>query len=138
MTNGDPNKGDIVVTMEAPLGNVAPIPDDRKYILSQRTMLLQTNQHRVSSKYLVQVMRSNSFQKLLSENATGFTATGIQRKKLERLKVLLPPARTKCHYRRAVGCERPDLIARQADLQNLSVNNLVENRINLDADGGGR
>lgn len=91
MTNGDPNKGDIVVTMEAPLGNVAPIPDDRKYILSQRTMLLQTNQHRVSSKYLVQVMRSNSFQKLLSENATGSTATGIQRKKLERLKVLLPP-----------------------------------------------
>ncbi len=91
MNNGDPKKNDLVVTMEAPLGNVALIPDDQKYILSQRTVLLQTNQHKVISKYLVQLMRSKSFQKLLSENATGSTATGIQRRKLERLEVLLPP-----------------------------------------------
>ena len=37
MTTGDPEKNDIVFTLEAPLGNVALIPDDRKYILSQRT-----------------------------------------------------------------------------------------------------
>jgi len=91
MNNGDPKKNDLVVTMEAPLGNVALIPDDQKYILSQRTVLLQTNQHKVISKYLVQLMRSKSFQKLLLENATGSTATGIQRRKFERLEVLLPP-----------------------------------------------
>ena len=90
MTNGDPKRDDIVVTTEAPLGNAALIPDDQKYILSQRTILLQTNQDRVINRYLVQLMRSKSFQRLLSENATGSTATGIQRRKFEVLEVPLP------------------------------------------------
>ena len=35
MTKGDCTKGDIVLTMEAPMGNVAQIPNNQKYILSQ-------------------------------------------------------------------------------------------------------
>ena len=41
MNKGDCEKGDVLLTMEAPLGNVAQIPDDKKYILSQRTILLK-------------------------------------------------------------------------------------------------
>src|SRR3989442_14196722 len=41
MTAGDPERGDIIITLEAPLGNVARIPDERKYILSQRVVLLR-------------------------------------------------------------------------------------------------
>ena len=41
MTQGDCERGDVLVTMEAPLGNVAQIPDDKKYILSQRVLLIK-------------------------------------------------------------------------------------------------
>ena len=36
MTKGDVQKDDIVFTTEAPLGNVALVPDDNKYILTHQ------------------------------------------------------------------------------------------------------
>lgn len=91
MVNGSIEKGDIVFTMEAPLGNAALIPDDRKYILSQRTVLLQPNPETTYSTFLYQVLISHAFQSQLIENATGSTALGIQRKKFEKLSVVCPP-----------------------------------------------
>ena len=41
MTQGDCEPGDVLLTMEAPLGNVAQIPDDKRYILSQRVLLIK-------------------------------------------------------------------------------------------------
>ncbi|EGR2699515.1 restriction endonuclease subunit S [Vibrio alginolyticus] len=91
MTKGDCSKGDIVFTMEAPLGNVALIPDDNKYILSQRVILLKPNES-VLSEYLFHFMSSESFQNELNANATGSTAKGIKQTRLVKLKVTLPPA----------------------------------------------
>ena len=82
MSNGDAARDDIVFTTEAPLGNVALIPDDERYILSQRTILLKADAARVHSPFLFQLMMSDGFQQLLAENASGSTAQGIQRKKL--------------------------------------------------------
>ncbi|HHF3011702.1 TPA: restriction endonuclease subunit S [Vibrio diabolicus] len=90
MTKGDCSKGDIVFTMEAPLGNVALIPDDNKYILSQRVILLKPNES-VLSEYLFHFMSSESFQNELNANATGSTAKGIKQTRLVKLKVTLPP-----------------------------------------------
>ncbi|HAS8108481.1 TPA: restriction endonuclease subunit S [Vibrio vulnificus] len=90
MTKGDCSKDDIVFTMEAPLGNVALIPDDSKYILSQRVILLKPNKL-VDSKYLFHFMSSDSFQNELNANATGSTAKGIKQTRLVKLKVTLPP-----------------------------------------------
>lgn len=89
MTKGDCSKGDIVFTMEAPLGNVALIPDDNKYILSQRVILLKPNES-VLSEYLFHFMSSESFQNELNANATGSTAKGIKQTRLVKLKVTLP------------------------------------------------
>src|ERR1051326_6646218 len=50
MTNGSIMKNDIVITMEAPLGNVALIPDNKKYILSQRTILLHLDSNLMLSR----------------------------------------------------------------------------------------
>lgn len=91
MNKGDCQKGDIVLTMEAPLGNVAQIPDDRKYILSQRTILLKTKPDIVSNDFLLQLLLSDSFQKELIRNSTGTTVVGIQQKKLDKIKISLPP-----------------------------------------------
>jgi type I restriction enzyme S subunit len=91
MTNGRARKGDVVITTEAPLGNVALVPDERRYILSQRTVLLQIDPQVATSKYLLYALSGSAFQKLLVDSASGSTATGIQRKRLEKLELHLPP-----------------------------------------------
>lgn len=90
MTQGDCSINDILMTLEAPLGNVALVPDDRKYILSQRVILLKPDTEIIDGRYLSLYLRWRWFQQLLSEESTGTTATGIQRKKLEKLPVLVP------------------------------------------------
>lgn len=89
MVQGDTQKNDLVFTMEAPLGNVAVIPDNRKYILSQRVVLLRANK-RVIHSFLFQYLRSDNFGKILDSNSTGTTAKGIQQKRLVQLPVVVP------------------------------------------------
>jgi len=38
MTGNELHKGQVLFTTEAPMGNVAQVPDNRRYILSQRTI----------------------------------------------------------------------------------------------------
>ncbi|MEZ8321547.1 restriction endonuclease subunit S, partial [Vibrio splendidus] len=90
MTRGHCEKGDIVFTMEAPLGNVAQIPDDKKYILSQRVVLLKVDEKKVSDDFLAYVFRGDNFQRDLVRNSTGSTVSGIQYKKLSRFNIELP------------------------------------------------
>jgi type I restriction enzyme S subunit len=89
MKKGDCEKNDVLMTMEAPLGNIAYIPDNRKYILSQRVVLFKTkpNIDKVFFKYS---LMSRYFQKELVRNSTGSTATGIQQKKLFKINIVLP------------------------------------------------
>ena len=91
MTRGDCSCDDVLMTLEAPLGNVALVPDDQRYILSQRVVLLKPNPELVDGPYLALYLRWRWFQQLLAEESTGTTASGIQRKKLEKLPVLVPP-----------------------------------------------
>jgi len=91
MTRGDMELGDVLITTEAPLGNVAAVPDRRRYILSQRVVLIRPKREQVDKTYLLKVLQAPAFQALLVENATGSTALGIQRRRLEKLTVPVPP-----------------------------------------------
>lgn len=93
MTSGTPKKDDIVFTMEAPLGNAALIPDDKKYILSQRTILLQINEEKFTSIFILQVFLSDFFQSYIYDCATGSTAQGIKRSVFEKLYIAAPKNR---------------------------------------------
>jgi len=93
MKNGDVEQNDIVFTMEAPLGNVALVPDSKRYILSQRTILLQLKREEYESTFVYQLMMSDQFQKLLSDSATGSTAQGIKRTRFEQLLLCLPSSK---------------------------------------------
>ncbi|MGE6383764.1 restriction endonuclease subunit S [Shewanella baltica] len=90
MKNGAVEKDDIVFTMEAPLGNVALIPDTNRYILSQRTILIQLDRELFDPSFVYQLMMSVQFQSLLSDSATGSTAQGIKRARFEQLLLCLP------------------------------------------------
>lgn len=91
MTKGHTEKNDVLFTMEAPLGNVALVPDDNKYILSQRVILMKVNIENITSLFFFQQLRSDQFNRLLTEHSTKSTALGIQQKKLVKLDIVLPP-----------------------------------------------
>ncbi len=91
MHKGDCNKGDVIMTMEAPLGNVAQVPDNKKYILSQRTILFKTKSNIVNNDFLFEYLQYNDFQKQLYQNSSGTTALGIQQKRLAKIDIIIPP-----------------------------------------------
>ena len=66
------------------------IPDNQKYILSQRTILLRPNPSILNNRFLFQKLMSQEFQELLSKDSSGSTATGIQRLKFEKIKINFP------------------------------------------------
>jgi len=92
MVQGECDKGDILLTTEAPLGNIAQIPDSRKYILSQRVLLIKPKEWLLRD-FLAHYMRGAYFQNELFLNSTGSTAKGIQRRKLEDIEIYLPPTK---------------------------------------------
>ena len=57
---GDNNlhKGQVVFTTEAPMGNVAQIPNDALYILSQRTIAFEVKHHLIREDFLATLLRS--------------------------------------------------------------------------------
>lgn len=91
MTNGDCQEGDVLVTLEAPLGNVAQVPDSRRYILSQRVILLRYSEDLVSNDFAAIQMGCSDFQERLVRWSTGTTATGIQRARLVCMLMSAPP-----------------------------------------------
>ncbi len=139
MTRGDVAKDDIIFTTEAPLGNVALVPDDRRYILSQRTVLLQVDPDRASSRFLFQVMLSGGFQRMLADYSSGSTAKGIQRKTFEQLCVALPPL----PEQRAIATALSDvdallggldrLIAKKRDVKQAAMQQLLTGKTRLPA-----
>jgi type I restriction enzyme S subunit len=93
MTNGDVHKGDVLLTMEAPLGNVAQVPDEARYIMSQRVIALRFNAGAVLNDFAFWQMQGTDFQQAMIRRSSGSTATGIQRAELVRLQLKAPPLR---------------------------------------------
>ncbi|MGF6565250.1 restriction endonuclease subunit S [Kosakonia cowanii] len=89
MTRGIPNFGDIVITTEAPLGNVALLNIREKIALAQRAICIQPFNPHMNS-YIHYALRSPAFQKELTNNATGTTVSGIKASTLKKLCLPLP------------------------------------------------
>ncbi|MBC1530946.1 restriction endonuclease subunit S [Listeria booriae] len=83
-------KNDVVFTTEAPLGNVAQIPDNNGYILNQRVVAFKTSPNAMDNNFLAQFLRSPLFQNKLNANASGGTAKGIGMKEFAKLSLYLP------------------------------------------------
>ena len=91
MTRGFPRTGDVLITTEAPLGNVVCIDWTFKFALAQRVICLQPDEDLVFGPFLALMMQSPSFQTQLVDRSTGTTVTGIKASRLKELEVPLPP-----------------------------------------------
>ena len=93
MKNEKIEKEDIIMTTEAPLGNIALVEETRKYILGQRVVALRLKDS-VNSIFGKHLLMSNIFQRKLQELATGTTAKGLSKRNLKYLKVYIPDTET--------------------------------------------
>lgn len=90
MNGKELRKGQVLFTTEAPMGNVAQVPDNRGYILSQRTIAFITKNLIITDDFLACLLRSHLVIKELQSLASGGTATGVSQRSLSRLKIQIP------------------------------------------------
>ncbi len=90
MTRGIPKVGDVVITTEAPMGNVALIDISEKFALAQRAICMQFYCNTMGS-YVHYALRNPEFQKKLIQNSTGTTVSGIKAATLKNLELPIPP-----------------------------------------------
>lgn len=86
-----PKAGDIFFTREAPMGEAAIVPEGERVCLGQRTMLIRLFPELFSSRYLLYVIQSPSFQARMNEAAIGMTVKHLRVGGVEDLMVPVPP-----------------------------------------------
>ena len=89
MSRGLPQVGDVVMTTEAPFGEIAQITDDR-VALAQRLILLRGKPEVLDNTYLKYLMMSVDIQSQLNGRASGTTVIGIKQSELRKIALSLP------------------------------------------------
>ncbi len=87
-----PTAGDIVITREAPMGDVCLIPEGLRCCLGQRQVLLRPDPRKVDARFLLFALQSPYIQFQIGWNeGTGSTVSNLRIPVLESLKIPTPP-----------------------------------------------
>ncbi|MCY1035677.1 restriction endonuclease subunit S [Corallococcus sp. BB11-1] len=90
MRRGLPEVGDVLITTEAPLGEVAQVNAVR-IALAQRIILLRGNPALLDNTFLKFALQSVPVQREIHARATGTTVLGIRQSELRRVLLPVPP-----------------------------------------------
>ena len=89
MSRGKASIGDVLITTEAPLGNVAQI-DKENIALAQRVIKYKGKDSSLNNTFLKYTFLSDYFQAKIYQESTGSTVLGIKGSKLHIVKIKLP------------------------------------------------
>ncbi len=90
MRRGIPLEGDVVLTVEAPLGEVAQLGPE-KVALAQRVVTLRGKKGLLDNTYLLYLLQTEEMLDQLKARATGTTVLGIKQSELRKIPLSLPP-----------------------------------------------
>ena len=82
-------KGDILITSEAPFGQILFWNSDEKIVLSQRIFAVRIKDS-YDPKFVYYCMITNGFQSELEARATGTTVTGLRQPELLKCRLRIP------------------------------------------------
>lgn len=88
---GTPEPGDVIITREAPVGEVCLVPADLKVCLGQRLMLYKPKQDMLDSGFLLYSLQSEKVQKYLDKISGGSTVGHVRVGDIRELPFLIPP-----------------------------------------------
>lgn len=125
MNGSDLHQGQVLFTTEAPMGNVAQVPNADKYILSQRTIAFVVKPEVITEDFLAVLLRSLNVFRELSALSSGGTAKGVSQKVLFNLNVLIP---TELDEQTAIGnyFQKLDELINQHQQQITKLNNIKQ------------
>jgi type I restriction enzyme S subunit len=90
MRRGLPQDLDVLITTEAPLGEVALLRLREPVALAQRVILLRANQAIVDPVYLFYALQSDLTRADLHARSTGTTVSGIKQSELRQVRIPVP------------------------------------------------
>lgn len=90
MRRGIPKEGDVVLTVEAPLGEVAQLGSE-KIALAQRVVTLRGKKGVLDNTYLLYLLQTEGMLEQLKSRSTGTTVLGIKQSELRKISLALPP-----------------------------------------------
>lgn len=91
MRRGLPMKFDILITTEAPLGEVAMLRGDARVALAQRIILLRAKPGMIDPHFLFYALQSDFGQGELRARASGTTVLGIKQSELRQVRIPVFP-----------------------------------------------
>ena len=104
MTRGLPKVGDVVMTTEGPMGEVAQLDSKTaKYALGQRIVCMRGRNGVLDNTFLKFLLISPRQQAILHSFATGTTVAGISQKSLRSVPLVLPPYANQVAIGRLLG-----------------------------------
>ena len=91
MTRGLPQPGDVVMTTEAPMGEVVQLDEETaQFALGQRIVCMRGKSEKLDNTFLRYLLISPVQQEILASYATGTTVLGISQKALRSMPISFP------------------------------------------------
>jgi type I restriction enzyme S subunit len=87
MRRGLPRQWDILITTEAPLGEVAQLRTTERVALAQRVILLRGKPEVIDQEYYFQALKSPFVQGELQTKSSGTTVLGIKQSELRKVRI---------------------------------------------------
>jgi type I restriction enzyme, S subunit len=104
MRRGLPQKHDVLITTEAPLGEVAILRDEERIALAQRIILLRAKRGLVNPEFLFYALQSDYGQGELKARASGTTVLGIKQSELRQVRIPIFPIAAQKHIASVLSC----------------------------------
>lgn len=82
-----PQANDLILAREAPIGNVAIIPDNLKVCLGQRTVLIRPDKNKVDPNYLLYLLLGDEIQGKILSISNGATVHHLNMKDIRNLEL---------------------------------------------------
>ena len=86
-----PQRGDVILTREAPIGEVGILESDDSVFLGQRLMLYRVNPELTTPEYLLYFLMSDSFKIQYEQMSSGSTVKHLSVPQCSKWNILVPP-----------------------------------------------
>lgn len=82
--------GDLLMTSEAPLGEMYFVNKGERYCLSQRVFAIRVNKNYFAPSIFFYLLNQNKYKEMILNRASGTTVTGIRQSELRKVRLVVP------------------------------------------------
>lgn len=91
ITRGLPKPNDVLITTEAPVGEVAPFPGDQTYLMTRRVIALRGKEGQLDNNFLLYALMSPAAQSYFNGRVRGTTVPRVLKPDILGMKLNIPP-----------------------------------------------